>query len=334
MEINDDTRDFLKFLNKDEIGFNKRLNIHYHDSYIKCYKVRHCLEIENNFKQNKINNGGSYSYLFHGSAFDNWYSIITNGLKNYSNTKNMINGQAYGSGIYLSDDYSVSQVYSMRSILPNKEIILGVYEIIGNKEKYQKTQNIYVIPDESNLLLRFIIISKDAKNISKYISEYFSKDILYEEYVKEKIYKSKGAKRIYKEYLNFTQNLQDVFKLSLENDDYIHKWYVYFKHDEIGANIKLYIEFNNYPFEPPFIHIVYPRFTRGTAHITSEGAICMESLTPSGWSSLVSIENLLIQIKTLIIDGNGKIDYTNKTQYTYTNAKQSFFITAKNHGWI
>jgi len=337
MEINDDTNDFLNFLKINESQkkqFNKRLNIQYHDNEIRWYKIRHDLQIEDQFKQNKKQNGGgSYSYLFHGSSFENWYSIITNGLKNYSNTKNMKHGNSYGSGIYLSDEFSFSQRYA-NNYNKNKDIILGVYEIIGNKEKYKKSQNIYVIPNESDLLLRFILISNNEISISKCISQYFSKDILYEDYIKEKFLKTKGTKRLFKEYINFTQNLKDEFKLSLVDDDYLDKWYIEFKHNEIGSNIKLYIEFNNFPFEPPFIHIIYPRFIRGTAHITSDGAICMESLTSSGWSSLVSIENLLIQIKTLIIDGKGKIDYTNTTPYTYTNAKKSFAITAKQHGWI
>lgn len=336
MEKNNDTNEFLDFLNIQEDEkkkFNKRLTIQYYDKDIRWYKVKHDLQIEEDFRQNKKNNNNSYGYLFHGSSFDNWYSIITNGLKNYSKTSNMKHGCAYGPGIYLSDQFSFSQTYSYQ-YSKTSDIILGVYEIVGDKERYKKTHNIYVIPNESDLLLRYILISKNEINISNCISQYFSKDILYEDYVKEKFLKTKGSKRLFKEYINFTDNLKDEFKLSLVNDDYINKWYIEFKHDEIGANVKLYIEFNNYPFEPPFIHIVYPRFIRGTAHITSDGAICMESLTSSGWSSLVSIENLLIQIKALIIDGKGKIDYLNTTSYTYNDAKKSFAITAKAHGWI
>lgn len=333
MEINNNTNEFLDFLNiqeQEKKNFNKRLTIHYYDKDIKWYKVKHDLHIEESFRQNKKNNGNSYGYLFHGSSLDNWYSIIVNGLKNYSKTSNMKNGCTYGNGIYLSDQFSFSQTYSK-----NKDnIILGVYEIAGNKDKYKKTNNIYVIPNEFDLVLRYILISKNEISISKCISQYFSKDILYEDYVKEKFLKTKGSKRLFKEYINFTENLKDEFKLSLVDEDHLNKWYIEFKHDEIGTNIKLYIEFNNYPFDPPFIHIVYPRFIRGTAHITSDGAICMESLTSSGWSSLVSIENLLIQIKALIIDGKGKIDYTNTSFYTYNNAKTSFAITAKVHGWI
>lgn len=50
-------------------------------------------------------------YLYHGSSFYNWYSIMRNGLKNYSNTSMMANGSVHGNGVYFSDSISFANGY-------------------------------------------------------------------------------------------------------------------------------------------------------------------------------------------------------------------------------
>lgn len=50
--------------------------------------------------------------IYHGSPLFNWHSIVRIGLKNYSGTKNMANGAAFGPGIYCSADYAVSSQYA------------------------------------------------------------------------------------------------------------------------------------------------------------------------------------------------------------------------------
>ena len=52
------------------------------------------------------------TFAFHGSKFENWHSILRNGLYNASGTRHQMNGAAYGSGIYLSPVASVSFGYS------------------------------------------------------------------------------------------------------------------------------------------------------------------------------------------------------------------------------
>ena len=74
---------------------------------IISFNVLHPLKIENKSK------GIKPSFLFHGSSLSNWFSILRNGLKNMSGTKLMINGAAYGSGIYLSHDVNVSFGYGI-----------------------------------------------------------------------------------------------------------------------------------------------------------------------------------------------------------------------------
>lgn len=58
-------------------------------------------------------------------------------------------------------------------------------------------------------------------------------------------------------------------------------------------------------------------------HITIGGSICMEVLTTSGWSAGYSIENLLMQIKSEIVDPQeeARIDLHCTDSYSVHEAK-------------
>ena len=60
--------------------------------------VNHSPEKEKWFQSEKARLGSLY--VFHGSAIENWYSIIRNGIRNLSNTHMMTAGAAYGPGVY------------------------------------------------------------------------------------------------------------------------------------------------------------------------------------------------------------------------------------------
>jgi len=89
----------------------------------------------------------------------------------------------------------------------------------------------------------------------------------------------------------------------------------------------------SYPFSPPFIRVVKPRFLFHTGHVTIGGSICMELLTKSGWSPGNDIESILIQIRSEMISGGASIDFQNTREYTEEEAKQAFDRVAKQHGW-
>lgn len=55
-----------------------------------------------------------------------------------------------------------------------------------------------------------------------------------------------------------------------------------------------------YPFSPPFVRVVYPRFKYQTGHITIGGSICNQLITKSGWSPALAFENVLLDIVTNI----------------------------------
>jgi ubiquitin-conjugating enzyme E2 Q len=90
-----------------------------------------------------------------------------------------------------------------------------------------------------------------------------------------------------------------------------------------------------YPYKPPFIRVIYPRFKFMTGHITIGGSICMEVLTLSGWSPGYSIENLIMQIKSEIVDpgGEARIDLSRHDHYHIAEAKESFDRLCAKYGW-
>lgn len=93
---------------------------------------------------------------------------------------------------------------------------------------------------------------------------------------------------------------------------------------------------NSYPMEPPFIRIVRPRFLMHTGHVTIGGSICMQLLTPSGWLPTVSLENVFVSIRSEMIEGGGRIDFSasGKGDYTVAEAKEAFKRVASRYGWL
>lgn len=132
------------------------------------------------------------TYLFHGSPFHNWYSIMLNGLKNYSGTNKMTSGAVHGNGIYFSDNLSVSAIYAHKS---NERYAIGVFEVIMPDQKnqdlietkssdnrlknsvsssdgdpvreyYRKSSGIYVVPDEKCVRLKHIVVLNGVSELT------------------------------------------------------------------------------------------------------------------------------------------------------------------------
>lgn len=107
-------------------------------------------------------------YLYHGSPLFNWHSIIRNGVRVMSNTTYMSNAAAYGTGVYLSDQLSMSYDYARRGVRHRygNAIIVGVYEVY-DAARYRKTAGIYVVPKEEYLLLRYLVYVDRPENIAQ-----------------------------------------------------------------------------------------------------------------------------------------------------------------------
>lgn len=308
----------------------------------KIYKIIHPVDKEEEFKQ--ISNKVQSSYLFHGSRWCNWYSILRNGLKNCSGSKLMVSGQAHGQGIYLSDDINLSYGYG----LSNDKSIIGVFELI-DKQKYHKSGTIYVVDDEKILIQRYLLIipSSHQTDFFRDINSIFNKTI--HQLNANTKYNKKSIAKIIKEYqiLSKVDPNKSNFRIDV-NPDYPFQWKIFIsKFDEklpIAQDMKqfgikeveLEIRFSdNYPFSPPEIRIVIPRFVQLTGHITLNGAVCHEALTEKGWSPITTVESLIVLVTSEMIEGGARIDpHKYHIPYNYEESKADFIRVSRAHGWI
>ena len=304
----------LRFIIKScklEITLDKK-----HDS-ISIYKIKNNFVDEESFKRKVAMNNNEKCYLFHGSSSDCWYSILRNGVKVLSGSQLQVNGAAYGSGIYTSNNYGMSYGYC-KNTFP----IVGVFEVVGNQEKYKKVQGIYVLPSNDVCILRYLIVGKySTPQVMTQINELFEKEILADEAVNKIKMSEKGKKKLMKE-LDIVKNSFHVVLV----DNNICKWNV--------SNNKATLEIifpELYPFEPPFVYIKTPKYTPDSKYISNDGALCLEYLTPAIWSPTISIENLLVQIFSLIIEPANKL---NDEENNWYYAKKSYEKIAIGNGWI
>lgn len=65
---------------------------------------------------------------------------------------------------------------------------------------------------------------------------------------------------------------------------------------------------DNFPFSPPFMRVLSPRLENG--YVLDGGAICMELLTPRGWSSAYTVEAVMRQFAASLVKGQVSVGYT------------------------
>jgi len=93
---------------------------------------------------------------------------------------------------------------------------------------------------------------------------------------------------------------------------------------------------DSFPFDPPFVRMVHPVLSGG--YVLDGGALCMELMTPQGWSSAYTIEAVIMQICATLVKGKARIKFdAPKGTYSLARAQQSFkslvHIHEKN-GWF
>lgn len=89
----------------------------------------------------------------------------------------------------------------------------------------------------------------------------------------------------------------------------------------------------DFPFAPPFLRVIRPRFRYMTGHITVGGSICFELLTKSGWSALNTLESVIVSIRTNMLVGGARIEKGNMPDYSLEEAREAFERTVQKHGW-
>ncbi|MEJ1275856.1 ubiquitin-conjugating enzyme E2Q family-like 1 [Cricetulus griseus] len=62
---------------------------------------------------------------------------------------------------------------------------------------------------------------------------------------------------------------------------------------------------DNFPFSPPFMRVLSPRLENG--YVLDGGAICMELLTPRGWSSAYTVEAVMRQFAASLVKGQVRL---------------------------
>ena len=78
--------------------------------------------------------------------------------------------------------------------------------------------------------------------------------------------------------------------------------------------LKISIESSNlirfqdtFPFDPPFVRMVHPVLHGG--YVLDGGALCMELMTPQGWSSAYTIEAVIMQLSATLVKGKARIKF-------------------------
>jgi ubiquitin-conjugating enzyme E2 Q len=105
------------------------------------------------------------------------------------------------------------------------------------------------------------------------------------------------------------------------------------------TSIVLEIRFNkDFPFTPPYVRVIRPRclsfMQGGGGHIVMGGAMCMELLTNTGWSSVSSMESVLMQIRLAIAsEPFARLDVRNKGDYGTGEAADGYIRACQTHGW-
>lgn len=109
------------------------------------------------------------------------------------------------------------------------------------------------------------------------------------------------------------------FSLAPQSEDSMDKWTIkLFQFDKdsnlakdmlvLGQDhIELEMKFpDQYPFEPPFVRVVKPRFKKQTGFVMN-GALCMELLTNDGWNPVNDIESVIVSVRSLLVVGDGRL---------------------------
>lgn len=316
------------------------------------YKFNYTKDIEDKFIDKDT------MYLYHGSPYENWYSIMRIGIKIGSNNKKLfLNGAVHGDGIYLSNDINMSLGYCSRSTSNTtvSKYMLAIYEVITNPS-WKKTENIFVINDENALILRYIIVLNGC-SLSQKITEILNTKLNSgaqkkfddeKEKAKEKALSNAYSKRLMIEYKKLVKQSPESlgFTMQMAEADSLRTWQL-FIHQLNNSKLELQMKKYNiphiemefifpvaYPIEPPFVRIVYPRFKSLTGHITSGGSICMEAISKSGWIPTTNVEALITQIKLVLSEGDAIIDECNYNErYDIDTARVAFARAMASHGW-
>ncbi|PIN93863.1 hypothetical protein COU54_01420 [Candidatus Pacearchaeota archaeon CG10_big_fil_rev_8_21_14_0_10_31_24] len=127
-----------------------------------------------------------------------------------------------------------------------------------------------------------------------------------------------ALKRLLRDY-NQLKSLEEKgelgFTIKLKEEDSLFVWWItinkfnedshlklqFDAHPEIPREVTFEFYFpQDYPFQPPKVRVITPRFTRGKSYIIEGGAICIDTFTPKNWSAVFGIETCLYSVISLL----------------------------------
>ncbi len=253
------------------------------DSTVTLININYSTEKEEKFQSTQ-------QYLFHGSQLHSWYPIIKNGLKVLSGTELQANGAAYGNGIYFSDNFLTSLSYSGRSTSTFGLNVVGVFQIADTIEKYKKAPGIFVIANDSILLLKYLVFTRKndyGKNLD-ILTKYFTKEIP----LNSKI-TTVGVCIIKNKRLNQEFKLLEKasYQINIINES---KWETI-----LNDNTKIIIKFANYPIKPP--NLILDTGIIPPTLLDNDKNIQIPIIHPNVWSITTNLVMVLNQLKDIII---------------------------------
>lgn len=256
---------------------------------IISFQVKHDYKTELNFDTVQ------HRYLFHGSPLSNWYSILRNGIKNKSNTKEMLNGAAYGNGIYLSDSANFSYNYGADRFCKSGLYVIGVVQVKNTIDTYKKTTNIFVVPNEDEILLKYVIVcnSKNLKVLQD-VTKYFTIDRPLEIAQSSIVFDNIKSTRIHNE---FTKIEKMIKKYNIQTQYQQNKISIKCKQSTI---IILYPE--DYPSNPPHIYFSEIGNIINRLHIMKYGTILIDELKYNSWKTNTQIHKIIKDILKNVSD--------------------------------
>lgn len=294
--------------------------------------------------------------LFHGTSIHNLYSISRTGLRSMSNTDLQTTGNAYGNGVYMSNQVNTALGYSQSTV----KCILCLEVDISESPKSGSGGDIFVI-DEGKYKLRAIIVGENFSMDNKELTELLTK-----KFIKQPVVSSRSSgptaptgnkmnKRYAKEMKEIMkdESLLDLREIEFDDSSMIAPITMKFsppnKDSDLAKQLKknnidgIQIEIRlhqNWPMQPPYIRVVYPIFEFMTGHITSGGSFCNHLLTEDGWApscNLLAVINMLSFELTETSDGDAaRIDVARSRRgekYSYQESLTAYRRMATTHNW-
>lgn len=172
-------------------------------------------------------------FMYHGSPLGNWHNILRTGIKNLSGTNWMTTGQVLGPGVYMANDIKTAYTYGKS----NKDACIAVLEILTDPTPYSKNNGIYVIPDDSLIVARYLF------KIDKY-PVYDGKDIL-------EFYKRLSDNRLKQNNIPIKREIKEKALLTIIHEIPNYLWVVIYE----GIQYRIYLR--NFPFKAPLIQLAY-----------------------------------------------------------------------------